>query len=48
MPELPEVNMVKKYFDAQTLVRKIINVEVWDDHIIRNLNGDEFAQRLTC
>lgn len=46
MPELPEVNTVKIYFDAQATGQRIDDVVVEDDHIIRNLTGDAFAQKL--
>jgi formamidopyrimidine-DNA glycosylase len=46
MPELPEVNTVKKYFDAQAAGQRIVEVVVEDDHIIRNLTGDVFARKL--
>ena len=47
MPELPEVNTVQKYFDAHAQGKRITKVDVHDDHIIRNLTGDEFDRRLT-
>jgi len=47
MPELPEVETFKKYFDGTSLHQKIERVEVRDDKIIRNLNGDEFISKLT-
>ena len=46
MPELPEVNAFKHYFDQTSLNQRIERVEVHDDFIIRNMDGDEFAQRL--
>ena len=46
MPELPEVNAFKAYFDQTSLDQRIESVEVWDDFILRNLTGDEFAERL--
>ena len=47
MPELPEVNTVQKYFDAHAQGKRITKVDVQDDHIIRNLTGDEFDRKLT-
>ncbi len=47
MPELPEVETFKKYFDGTSLNQKIEKVVVNDDKIIRNLNGDEFVHKLT-
>ncbi|MEM9547282.1 MAG: DNA-formamidopyrimidine glycosylase family protein [Bacteroidota bacterium] len=46
MPELPEVNTFKKYFDGTSLNQKILEVSVADDKIIRNMGGPEFADRL--
>lgn len=46
MPELPEVNAFKAYFDQTSLHQRIGSVDVWDDYIMRNVNGDEFAERL--
>jgi len=47
MPELPEVETFKKYFDGTSLNQQIERVEVSDDKIIRNLNGNEFIEKLT-
>jgi len=47
MPELPEVNTVQKIFDARSTGLRIEDVEVHDDHIIRNMTGDEFTAALT-
>ncbi|MDA8972240.1 DNA-(apurinic or apyrimidinic site) lyase [Saprospiraceae bacterium] len=47
MPELPEVNSFKLYFDKTTLNQKIREVEVQDDKIMRNINGDDFIEKLT-
>lgn len=46
MPELPEVNTFKKYFDATSLQQKIEKVVVHDDKIIRNRSGAAFADLL--
>lgn len=46
MPELPEVNTFKKYFDGTSLQQRILHTTVQDDKIIRNCSGDEFADRL--
>lgn len=43
MPELPEVNTFKKYFDKSALQQKISQTIVHDDKIIRNMDGDQFA-----
>ncbi len=47
MPELPEVNTVRKGFDQAVLDLKIIEVEVYDDKILRNASGVEFESTLT-
>lgn len=44
MPELPEVNTFKKYFDASALHQKIERTEVFDSKIIRNVSGSQFEQ----
>lgn len=46
MPELPEVNTFKLYFDKTSLEQKIASVHVHDDKIIRNIDGDGFIEKL--
>ena len=46
MPELPEVATFQTYFEAAVLKQPILEVDVWDDKIIRNIDGEAFAQRL--
>lgn len=46
MPELPEVNTVMKLFRSQVLQQPIVKVEVKDEYILKNRNGDEFIQSL--
>ena len=46
MPELPEVNNFARIFEAAALHQTIREVEVHDDYIIRNMDGDTFAERL--
>ena len=46
MPELPEVHTFKVYFDATALQQKILQVEVQDDKIIRNMDGSVFEEKL--
>lgn len=46
MPELPEVNTFKKYFDAAVIQKRIMKVTVQDDKIMRNLSGEEFIEKL--
>ncbi|MFT6321648.1 MAG: formamidopyrimidine-DNA glycosylase [Granulosicoccus sp.] len=47
MPELPEVNTFKLYFDKTSLHQKIGEVHVQDDKIMRNIDGDSFIEKLT-
>ncbi len=47
MPELPEVNTFKLYFDETSLHQKIREVNVQDDKIMRNIDGDSFIEKLT-
>ncbi|HKK74589.1 MAG TPA: DNA-formamidopyrimidine glycosylase family protein [Saprospiraceae bacterium] len=44
MPELPEVNTFKRYFDESALHQKIARTTVFDDKIIRNMSGTAFEQ----
>jgi formamidopyrimidine-DNA glycosylase len=46
MPELPEVNTFQRYFDGCAPGRKITEVQVHDDKIMRNCSGHEFAEKL--
>lgn len=46
MPELPEVNTVMKDFRKTALHLKIVKVTVHDDKIIRNVDRQEFAEKL--
>lgn len=46
MPELPEVETFKVYFDTVALQQSILKVEVHDDKILRNCSGESFADRL--
>lgn len=46
MPELPEVNSFKKYFDKTSLHQKVAAVEIYDNTIIRHDNPDYFAENL--
>ncbi|MEM1215589.1 MAG: DNA-formamidopyrimidine glycosylase family protein [Bacteroidota bacterium] len=46
MPELPEVHTFHRYFDAAALQQKVLQVDVSDDKIIRNMSGTDFAQRM--
>jgi len=46
MPELPEVETFKKYFDGTSLNQKILDVSISDGKIIRNIDDDDFAEKL--
>lgn len=46
MPELPEVHNFKRYFDGTSLDQRIRHVEVHDDYIIRDSDGETFARKL--
>ena len=46
MPELPEVNTFKKYFEGTSLHQKILDVAISDGKIIRNIEEDDFIDRL--
>ena len=47
MPELPEVNTVMKLFREHCLNKKVIQVMVKDDLILRNSSEDEFKKLIT-
>lgn len=46
MPELPEVHTFQQYFKKTSLQQKIQEVQVHDDKIIRNMDGDTFVEKL--
>ena len=46
MPELPEVNTFKKYFEGTSLNQKIVDVSISDGKIIRNISEGDFTERL--
>ncbi len=47
MPELPEVNTFQRYFDETSLHQKIMEVQVHDAKIIRNVSAMDFVERMT-
>jgi formamidopyrimidine-DNA glycosylase len=47
MPELPEVHHFQQYFNRHAIGKKIREVVVHDSKILRNISGDDFAQKLT-
>lgn len=47
MPELPEVETIKKDLEKQLIGQKIINVQVNDPMVVRGLSQDEFVKRLS-
>ncbi|HFA49782.1 MAG TPA: DNA-(apurinic or apyrimidinic site) lyase [Bacteroidetes bacterium] len=47
MPELPEVNTFKIYFEKTALRQRIKKTVVHDDKIFRNISGGDFEKKLT-
>ncbi|MDA8165369.1 MAG: hypothetical protein M0017_10120, partial [Desulfobacteraceae bacterium] len=46
MPELPDVEVFKRYLDANALHQKIVAVEVRHPRILRNTTADQLAREL--
>ena len=46
MPELPEVETFKRYLDRTSLHQCIIDVEVRDAYVLKNISARELARRL--
>lgn len=46
MPELPDVEMLRKYLAETSLHKKIERVKVLDDYVIKGLSTSEFISRL--
>src|SRR5438094_4670493 len=46
MPELPDVETFKRYFDATSLHQRIDNVDVRDAYILKGVSAYELARRL--
>ena len=46
MPELPEVNTFREYFEGTSLNQKIVDVSISDGKIIRNIEEGDFIDRL--
>ncbi len=46
MPELPEVESYKKYFDSTSINKTIKNVKVLDKSILSNISGKSFESKL--
>ena len=46
MPELPEVEMFKRYLDSTSLHQRITSVEVRDAYVLKNVSARELARRL--
>jgi formamidopyrimidine-DNA glycosylase len=47
MPELPDVAVFKRYFDATALHKEIDDVHVRDAQILANVSGPQLVSRLT-
>ena len=46
MPELPEVEIFKRYLDSTSLHRRITNVEVCDEYILKGVSARALARQL--
>src|SRR6266436_10198670 len=46
MPELPDVEIFKRYFDATSLHQRIIGVDVRSAYVLKAVSGRELARRL--
>ena len=46
MPELPDVEIFKRYFDATSLHQRIQDVDVQDAYVLKGISAHEFARRL--
>lgn len=46
MPELPDVEVFKRYFDSTALHQKIAKVEVREERMIKNIPVDEFKTEI--
>lgn len=47
MPELPDVEVFRQYFQSTSLNQQIVSVEVLDNQILEGLNPDEFSTAIT-
>jgi len=47
MPELPEVEIFKRYLDRTSLRQRIASVEVLDAYVLQRVSARELARRLT-
>jgi formamidopyrimidine-DNA glycosylase len=46
MPELPDVETFKRYLDATSLHQRIVDVDVQDAYILKDVSGRELERRL--
>ncbi len=46
MPELPEIESLKSYFNHTALHKKIVNVDVRDDAVLKSISSRSFQMRL--
>jgi len=46
MPELPDVEIFKRYLDATSLHQRIIGVDVQSAYVLKGVSGRELARRL--
>ncbi|MGM0392250.1 MAG: DNA-formamidopyrimidine glycosylase [Bacteroidota bacterium] len=46
MPELPDVEIFRRYFNRTALNKKVVNVDVADDEILENMSSRSFQMRM--
>src|SRR5437016_500192 len=46
MPELPDVEIFKRYLDATSLHQRVIGVDVRSAYVLKGVSGRELARRL--
>lgn len=46
MPELPDVQIFKKYFDATSLGKRITAIDACDDRLLKGISTKQLVQRL--
>jgi formamidopyrimidine-DNA glycosylase len=46
MPELPDVQVFRQYFNATVLNKKVAEVDVLDDEILVNMSSRSFQMRM--
>ncbi|MFN4761786.1 Fpg/Nei family DNA glycosylase [Gillisia sp. Q332] len=46
MPELPDVEVFRRYFNTTALNKKVVNVDVPDEEILENMSSRSFQMRM--